>query len=363
MSTTNATHRNETQIVADPGAAHHPDHPGVRRPAGARVPGVHRSRSRRPVARPASAHDADRPYDARSGGSYRYVHRDDDGTEYGFHGVFHEVRPHERIVQTFTFDGFPDGVSLETTVFEDLGGRTRVTGKSLMDSIEARDSMLKSGMERGVREGHERLDELLGGRQSAASTGTPRRALDHDEIAADEHRSVAGVFTDRVRGTDPQAWDNPAPCEGWAARDVVRHLVEWFPAFLKAGAGVELPKGPSVDDDPVAAWATHRDGVQALLDDPATARSCCRTRTSERCHWTRRSTGSTPPMSSCTPGTWHGPPARTSASTPPDAPSCSTGCCRSTTCSARAGSTDLGSRSPKSADAQTHLLAFIGRKP
>jgi hypothetical protein len=51
--------------------------------------------------------------------------------------------------------------------------------------------------------------------------------------AADEHRSVARVFTDRVRGTDPEAWDNPAPCEGWAARDVVRHLVEWFPAFLK----------------------------------------------------------------------------------------------------------------------------------
>jgi uncharacterized protein (TIGR03086 family) len=89
--------------------------------------------------------------------------------------------------------------------------------------------------------------------------------------AADEHRTVAGTFTDRVRGTDPQAWDNPAPCEGWAARDVVRHLVEWFPDFLKAGAGVELPKGPSVDDDPVAAWLVHCDGVQALLDDPATA--------------------------------------------------------------------------------------------
>ncbi|MCM2422830.1 SRPBCC family protein [Streptomyces sp. RKAG293] len=105
-------------------------------------------------------------YDARSGGSYRYVHRADDGTEYGFHGVFHEVRPNERIVQTFTYEGFPDGVSLETAVFEDLGGRTLVTGKSLMDSIEARDSMLKSGMDHGVREGHERLDELLGGRPS-----------------------------------------------------------------------------------------------------------------------------------------------------------------------------------------------------
>ncbi|MEU5634755.1 TIGR03086 family metal-binding protein [Streptomyces rishiriensis] len=89
--------------------------------------------------------------------------------------------------------------------------------------------------------------------------------------AADEHRTVAGCFTARVRGADTSAWDNPAPCEGWVARDVVRHLVEWFPGFLKAGAGVELPKGPSVDDDPVAAWAVHSDGVQALLDDPATA--------------------------------------------------------------------------------------------
>jgi uncharacterized protein YndB with AHSA1/START domain len=105
-------------------------------------------------------------YGTRTGGSYRYVHRDDDGTEYGFRGVFHEVRLNERIVQTFAFDGFPDGVSLETTAFEDLRGRTRVTTKSLMDSIEVRDSVIKTGMQRGVREGHERLDELLSGRQS-----------------------------------------------------------------------------------------------------------------------------------------------------------------------------------------------------
>ena len=89
--------------------------------------------------------------------------------------------------------------------------------------------------------------------------------------AADEHRRIAGIFTDRVRGVPAGAWDNPAPCEGWVARDVVRHLVEWFPAFLKSGAGVDLPQGPSVDDDPVAAWTVHSDGVQALLDHPATA--------------------------------------------------------------------------------------------
>jgi uncharacterized protein (TIGR03086 family) len=86
--------------------------------------------------------------------------------------------------------------------------------------------------------------------------------------AAEEHRRVAAIFTDRVRGTTD--WEVAAPVEGWTARDVVRHLVEWFPAFLEAGAGVELAHGPSVDDDPVAAWQVHSDAVQALLDDPET---------------------------------------------------------------------------------------------
>ncbi|MFD9735436.1 TIGR03086 family metal-binding protein [Umezawaea sp. NPDC059074] len=89
--------------------------------------------------------------------------------------------------------------------------------------------------------------------------------------AAEDHRAVAAVFTERVRGVAEGGWDAPAPCEGWVARDVVRHLVEWFPAFLKSGAGVDLPAGPSVDEDPVAAWTVHSEGVQALLDSPDTA--------------------------------------------------------------------------------------------
>lgn len=87
---------------------------------------------------------------------------------------------------------------------------------------------------------------------------------------AERHRRIAATFTDRVRGT--KDWDVPAPVAGWTARDVVRHLVEWLPSFLAAGAGVELPAGPGADDDPVAAWQVHRDGVQALLDDPGTPR-------------------------------------------------------------------------------------------
>lgn len=88
---------------------------------------------------------------------------------------------------------------------------------------------------------------------------------------ASEHRAIAGVFTDRVRGVAAGDWDRPAPCAGWVARDVVRHLVDWFPSFLRAGAGVELPRGPSVDEDPVVAWTVHCEGVQALLDERSTA--------------------------------------------------------------------------------------------
>ena len=87
---------------------------------------------------------------------------------------------------------------------------------------------------------------------------------------SDEHRRIAGAFTTTVEGTAPEAWDRPAPVDGWVARDVVRHLVEWFPGFLH-GAGITLPAGPSVDEDPVGAWRTHSDAVQALLDDPAEA--------------------------------------------------------------------------------------------
>jgi uncharacterized protein (TIGR03086 family) len=86
---------------------------------------------------------------------------------------------------------------------------------------------------------------------------------------AERHREIAGLFSERVRGV--KDWDAPAPVEGWVARDVVRHLTDWFAAFLAAGAGIELARGPAVDDDPVAAWQVHADAVQALLDDPASA--------------------------------------------------------------------------------------------
>ena len=99
-------------------------------------------------------------WDARTGGSWRYVAtRGDD--EHAFRGCFHEVRP-DRIVQTFTYEGDPDGVALETLWFIDLGdGRTQLRTQSLVDSFESRDAWLKSGMEIGINEGYAKLEEML----------------------------------------------------------------------------------------------------------------------------------------------------------------------------------------------------------
>jgi uncharacterized protein YndB with AHSA1/START domain len=100
-------------------------------------------------------------WDARTGGSYRYVHSQG-GEEYAFRGCFHELRPDELIVQTFTFEGYPEGVALEKLVLEELpGGRCRLVATSLVDSFAGRDAFVASGMEVGVREGYERLDEVL----------------------------------------------------------------------------------------------------------------------------------------------------------------------------------------------------------
>jgi uncharacterized protein YndB with AHSA1/START domain len=100
-------------------------------------------------------------WDCRTGGSWRFVNIAG-GEEYAFRGCFHEVRPNELIVQTFTWEGMPDGVALEKLSFEDLGnGRTRLTTTSLVDSFEGRDGFLASGMEVGVNEGYEKLDDLL----------------------------------------------------------------------------------------------------------------------------------------------------------------------------------------------------------
>jgi uncharacterized protein (TIGR03086 family) len=88
---------------------------------------------------------------------------------------------------------------------------------------------------------------------------------------ATRFRAVAARFTETLDAVPPDKWESPAPCEGWVARDVVRHLVEWVPGFFAAFGGLAFPAGPSPDDDPAGAWAVLRDHLQALLDDDAAA--------------------------------------------------------------------------------------------
>lgn len=92
------------------------------------------------------------------------------------------------------------------------------------------------------------------------------------EISA-RYRKVAAQFTQRVTAVPESAWENPAPCEGWVARDVIRHLVEWLPGFFFGTWDIEPPSIPSVDDDPVGAWLAIDRSIQSALDDPAIAGS------------------------------------------------------------------------------------------
>lgn len=100
-------------------------------------------------------------YDARTGGSYRYVHIAPDGTEYAFRGVFHTVAPPTLMIQTFEFEGAPGSVSLETRTLRDLGGRTGLHQHAVFPSVAARDQAIAAGMRRGITESMERLDELM----------------------------------------------------------------------------------------------------------------------------------------------------------------------------------------------------------
>lgn len=103
-------------------------------------------------------------FEAGSGGSWRFIHSDKEGNEFGFHGVCHEETVPERIIRTFEFEGLPQKghVALETARFEVLPeNRTKLTVQSVFQSVADRDGMVQSGMEEGVRESHERLDEVL----------------------------------------------------------------------------------------------------------------------------------------------------------------------------------------------------------
>ena len=155
----------------------------------------------------------------------------------------------------------------------------------------------------------------------------------------------SGTFTDRVEGVPDGAWDNPAPCEGWVARDVVRHLVEWVPGLIHDSWDLPRPDGPSVDDDPAGAWSALRDSIQAILDDP---------------DLTTREADIRPGRFALGPAidmfvtgdvflhTWDLSRATGQDETldPDEVHARSRACCRWTRCSARAGTTGRRSRSP-----------------
>ncbi len=85
---------------------------------------------------------------------------------------------------------------------------------------------------------------------------------------SDSYREVAAGFTARAKAVKPEAWESPAPCEGWVARDIVRHMVEWMPSMVLTPVGVAFGDVPSIDEDPVGAWLALDSALQSALDDP-----------------------------------------------------------------------------------------------
>ena len=100
-------------------------------------------------------------YEARDGGTYRYIHRDPQGNEYGFRGVFHGDPTPDGLVQTFEFEGAPGHVSLNLITFTQHGDQTELRTVASFTSVADRDAILDADMSRGVRDGHDRLEELL----------------------------------------------------------------------------------------------------------------------------------------------------------------------------------------------------------
>jgi uncharacterized protein (TIGR03086 family) len=196
--------------------------------------------------------------DFRAGGEWRYLSRMADGTELGWHGTYLDIVIGERVESTEVFEGFPDAESRNTMTLTEADGVTTLQTLVRHTSKDHRDGHVQSGMEGGMQITFNRLDDLLGALLVGGDTPSAR------------FRRVAGAFSDVARTLAPDEWERPAPCEGWVARDIVRHLVNWVPAVI-GRSGLEFGDGPSVDDDPLGAWAHLVATLQAALDDPVVA--------------------------------------------------------------------------------------------
>jgi uncharacterized protein (TIGR03086 family) len=196
--------------------------------------------------------------DFRVGGSWRYLSRMADGTELGWHGTYLDIVTGERVESSEVFEGFPDAESRNTMTLTEHAGVTTLQTLVRHTSKEHRDGHIQSGMEGGMQITFNRLDDLLGAMQSI------------DETPAARFRRVAGTFTEVAGAMSPEEWDRKAPCEGWVARDIVRHLVTWVPNII-GRSGLDFSQGPSIDDDPVGAWSHLATTLQCALDDPTVA--------------------------------------------------------------------------------------------
>jgi dihydrofolate reductase/uncharacterized protein YndB with AHSA1/START domain len=184
-------------------------------------------------------------YQARAGGSYRYVHRDTEGNEYGFRGVFHTVTENEQIIQTFEYDGAPGLVSLESTTYEDLGGHTRLRTHSVFPSVEARDAMIAGGMEHGLTDSMDRLDEIT---RRAAPGGARRTA---GRVVVDITMSLDGYVTAAGAGPDHGLGVGGEALHEWVIGDKTARDVELLEALVaRTGAVIMGRRTFDVVDGP-----------------------------------------------------------------------------------------------------------------
>ena len=142
--------------------------------------------------------------DVRPGGRWRFVQRDAEGNEFGFHGEYREVVPPKRLVGTFEYEGMPGHVLVETATFEEIRGKTKLTQSSLFQNAEDLEGMLASGMEEGAAETMERFTELVTEMQKP---GEPAKAADRELV-------IVRVF-DAARARVWKAWTEPERLKRW----------------------------------------------------------------------------------------------------------------------------------------------------
>jgi uncharacterized protein (TIGR03086 family) len=198
--------------------------------------------------------------DLRVGGAFRYGWRGPDGATMGMRGVFQEIEPPARIVATEMFDqSWYPGEAVDTMELVERGGTTTLVMTVRYESREARDGVLASGMERGLAAGYDNLAQVLD-------------TLQTRETVAGRYQVRADAFERKVAAVRPDQWGDQSPCAEWTARDVVGHIVMMHGVMLRP-LGRQLSPAPALEDDPLAAFRAARADVEAVLHDPTVSTS------------------------------------------------------------------------------------------